>query len=273
MSRLRGRCSTKRGSQMAFAEPWPLQPVRASSLNALGTLLGAAAVSMATASVVAQLRSFRISEVGGYFYWFVVSPMAGALVGWVTYLGLRSLVSGWRLVGGGILVVGILGVIGHTWALDHGKIGGEFVYPRGFDPEHESSEALLHALDDHNQAVAGRAWVELQARAERDHQLMWRAVELFRTTEPTAYIDSYRTLDAVAFLARRGDRRVVPILLEILGSQETSLVTPPGGPSRIAHHNRVFAEELLSRHFGISVGQNAVESQEPKTASPRLPPR
>ena len=228
---------------------------------------------MATASGVAHLRGFRISEAGGYFYWYVVSPLAGALVGWAFYVGLRSLVLGWRLAVAGILIVGVLGVIGHTWALDHGMIGGEYLSPPGFDPRHESSQELFGELGDRNQAVAGRAWVELEARAEHDPELMWQAVQLFRTNAPTAYVDSYRTLDAVAFLSRRGDRRVVPVLLEILTSQETSVVTPPGGPSRVVYHNRVLAEDLLSRYFGMSEGLPTPEHAEPRATTTSQPPR
>lgn len=224
------------------------------------TLLGAAAVSVATAALVAQLRSFRISEVGGYFYWLVVSPVGGMILGFVAYLTLQSVLSGWRLIGSGVGLVALIGIFAHVWALDHGQIGGEYVPPKRFEARSLSTADLFRLLDERNRAVAGRAWVELEARAQDDQEIMWQALQVFREKEPVTYVDSHRTHGAVGVLARRGDRRVIPILQEILRSQETSTVTLPGGTGRVSYHNRAFAKDLLAHSFGMSAD---VETERP----------
>jgi len=216
-------------------------------IGRLSLVFASIVISPFVAHVTAALNNFIVGEVGGYFYLFIVAPVIGLI------LGCLLLVPLWRrLDNGPIIIFAALAVVIlssgiHFWMLLHHQIGGWYRLPAGYTATDKSVDELCTLVYDRNSTIQGVAWAELERRGKSSTDALLCVIETNKSLLGTKFIDDSITGVAIEMLATLQDPRAIPILQQMLTSDQS--FSDPYNSKRRIYPTRRKAKHLLEAFF------------------------
>ena len=210
-------------------------------------------ISMAVAGIVAWMNSYKIAEMNGYFYWFVFTPFCTFVISILLLFIVPDRLIGFQKMAVILIVIVLVSLGGHTWALNNGWIGGWYLLPKGFDTSNKTLEELLQLVDHRNDEIRGGALSELDIRGKPASETLIRIIKSYKETNPKTYIDISTTKNIVEILSTQGDERAIPILKEMLKSEDYNVATYKDGTMKAIFTTRIGAKRMLKKYFTIDV--------------------
>ena len=138
----------------------------------------------------------------------------------------------------------------HHWAINNHWVGGEFLVPVGDNISFQSNKILISSIHNNNPAISHKAWSEYKKRGTLDNKLLLEYINLEKDINSKMYIESLYVQDAVQILSDNNNADALPILKEMLNSDEYQVVTTNKEQTRF-YSTRSFAKILLKKDYGI----------------------
>jgi hypothetical protein len=219
------------------------------------TAIASSIVAVAAGLFVARLNHYVIEDASGFAYLYVATPLVAIIASSFGMTAARHARPATRYAST-IAGVAVLAGAFHQLAIGQGWVGGTYTMPPGLDLTVQDDAALVGLVRARNDSVSENALRELTTRGPGAVPHLLRLIDEERDRWGERYVNSHIVATATEALARSGEPRAIPVLRDMLRSNQSYVetrTTPAGVEQTRVYTTRARAQRLLREHFGESV--------------------
>jgi len=227
-----------------------------------GLALVSGMLSASLVFIVAWLNNYE-AEGPTTLLWVLASFFLGFIVTLVLAYTLPTKVIGVnKFISIPLLIIAISS-IAHQFVINSDLHWGSYFLPPGFSTVKMTNEELEKLVFNRNNEIGFQAFLELEKRGTKASDSLIHIIQKNMADDPNGFIDIFTTQYAVEILAKQRDKRAIPILQEMLKSNEYH-DSDYMGTHTIFYPTRIFAKKMLKKYFGIKSNVETEKRVSPK---------